>query len=507
MNKEAYLIRDYSLRGVEAKKAKEMGLADAEWYQTPVARDKMRELLIRRNGPGIVNTLTWFAIIFGSGYLFVLWWGAWYAVFPYIIYSTLYASTSDSRWHESGHGTVFKSDWMNNVLYEISSFMVFRQSSVWRWSHARHHSDTIIPGLDPEIAVPKPPQLRKIILDFFGMNGLISEVKKIISHSIGRIDPEVATYVPHEEYKTIFLKARLYVAIYATVIILSIVLGSLLPLMLIGLPTLLGSWLMPIYTLTQHSGLEENVLDHRLNSRTVYMNRVNRFLYMNMNYHIEHHMFPLVPYHNLPKLHELIKDDCPKPYSGLFEAYKELIPALLKQRKDPLYKIDRKLPAPKNTSTVNNANGFIVSNSKVVDGSIEVCSVSDLPKNEVIRFDFRQNTYAIYRTLEDKLFATDGICTHGNAHLANGVIIGDMIECPKHNGRFGIKDGMPRRAPVCASIRTYHAFSQNGKIYLNLQPINNLPGIMEDRCWKVKSNNNVTTYIKELVLEPLTGDG
>src|SRR6202012_5430013 len=49
----------------------------------------------------------------------------------------------------------------------------------------------------------------------------------------------------------------------------------------------------------QHAGLGENVLDHRLNTRTVRMNAVHRFLYWNMNYHVEHHMFPLVPYHRL----------------------------------------------------------------------------------------------------------------------------------------------------------------------------------------------------------------
>jgi fatty acid desaturase len=83
-------------------------------------------------------------------------WPTWWAIVPYAIYSTLYASTSDSRWHETGHGTAFKTDWMNNALYEIASFMVMRESTVWRWSHNRHHSDTIIVGRDPEIAVPRP---------------------------------------------------------------------------------------------------------------------------------------------------------------------------------------------------------------------------------------------------------------------------------------------------------------------------------------------------------------
>ncbi|MEM7379679.1 MAG: fatty acid desaturase [Bacteroidota bacterium] len=136
--------RDYSLVGVEAKKAISMGLADAEWYQSPVPKAKMRALLVRKDGPAIRDTLLWFGLIAGSGYLVFALWGSWWAILPYILYSTLYASSSDSRWHESSHGTAFKTDWMNNLLYEISSFMVFRQSTVWRWSHARHHSDTSI---------------------------------------------------------------------------------------------------------------------------------------------------------------------------------------------------------------------------------------------------------------------------------------------------------------------------------------------------------------------------
>ena len=95
------------------------------------------------------------------------WWGSPWAILPFVLYGVLYGSTSDSRWHEAGHGTAFKTDWMNNALYEIASFMVMREATVWRWSHNRHHSDTIIVGRDPEIAVPRPPSLRKFVLDLF----------------------------------------------------------------------------------------------------------------------------------------------------------------------------------------------------------------------------------------------------------------------------------------------------------------------------------------------------
>jgi fatty acid desaturase len=115
--------------------------------------------------------------------------------------------------------------------------------------------------------------------------------------------------------------------------------------MLVGLPSFYGAWLYLVFGITQHAGLAEDVLDHRLNSRTVYMNPVFRFLYWNMNYHVEHHMFPMVPYHALPALHEAIKHDCPAPYNGLIETYAEIIPALLRQKREPGWCVTRTLPA------------------------------------------------------------------------------------------------------------------------------------------------------------------
>jgi Na+-transporting NADH:ubiquinone oxidoreductase subunit F len=159
-------ILDYSLTGENADRAIELGLAEADWYQCSIARATMRKLLQRRDGPAIRDCIIWFGLIIGLGAATVALWGTWWAVIPYLVYAVLYASTSDSRWHESSHGTVFKTDWMNNVLYEVASFMVMRESVVWRWSHTRHHSDTIIVGRDPEIVVPRPPNIIALLLGF-----------------------------------------------------------------------------------------------------------------------------------------------------------------------------------------------------------------------------------------------------------------------------------------------------------------------------------------------------
>ena len=501
MNNE---LRDYNLTGVEAEKAIQLGLAEAEWYQTNVSKEEMSALLKRKNGVALFDTFLWFGLIIGSGILVYLWWGSWLAILPYVVYSVLYASTSDSRWHESSHGTAFKSDWLNNALYEISSFMVLRQSTVWRWSHARHHSDTIIRGRDPEISVKRPPRVMNFVKTFLGLSGAIPEFRRMFVHASGKIDEEVATYLPESEYGKVILKARIYLLIYATVIVLSIIYQSILPLMYIGLPTLLGSWLMPVYGLTQHAGLQENVLDHRLNSRTVYMNRIHRFLYWNMNYHVEHHMFPLVPYHALPKLHALIKHDCPVPNKSIVHAYKEIIPAVRKQMKDVNYYFERELP--KGAGSMGDKRRITAKKpGRLLDGKIEVCKAEELLAGDVIRFDYQQKTYAIYRTRNNRFYATSGICTHGNAHLADGVLIGDVIECPKHNGRFDVKDGSPTRIPVCEAVKTYKVELWESSLWLNVQDLQDEGSEANSRVYKVMSNENVATFIKELILESKDG--
>ena len=491
--------KDYSLTGQTGREALQSGLSEADWYMCPVPKDKMRQLLARKDWPGIRDTFLWFGLLIICGVAGFILWGTLWAIIPFALYGVIYASTSDSRWHEASHGTVFKTDWMNNVLYEVASFMVFRESTTWRWSHTRHHTDTIIVGLDPEIAVPRPANITNMICAFFGFKGAWAELKKMLIHSTGKMTETEKTFVPEDEWKSVYFKARIYLLIYVSVIGLSFYLQSILPLMYIGLPVLYGSWLMPIYGLTQHTGLAEDVLDHRLNCRTVEMNFINRFFYWNMNYHIEHHMYPLVPYHALPALHKEMKDDCPKPYTSIWDAWKEIIPAVLKQAKDPKYFVTRKLPAPK---IIKDAIAKVYSGN-VRDGIANVCSTEELKKSDIIRYDQDGKTYAIYRAENNEYYATEGMCTHGNIHLSDGMIIGKQIECPKHNGRFNIKDGAVKRKPVCVALKTYDVKVKEGRIYLDLNSEGG-EGIKEQRThsFKVISNKNVATFIKELVLEP-----
>ena len=499
---------DYSLTGESATRAIERGLAEAEWYQCPVPRETMRKLLERRDGPAIRDTLLWFSLLLGSAYATWALWGSWWAILPYAFYAVLYGSTSDSRWHESSHGTAFKTDWMNNALYEIASFMVMRESTLWRWSHTRHHSDTIIVGRDPEIAVPRPPDLQALLLGFFNLGVYPVYFGKLLRHSLGRMAADEKTFIPETEFPKIYRKARISVAIYLAVIATALATHSILPLLFVGLANIFGSWLMVVYGLTQHAGLAENVLDHRLNCRTVYLNFIHRYLYWNMNYHVEHHMFPLVPYHNLPKLHAVVKDDCPTPYPGLLAAWREIIPAILRQVKDPAYHVKRVLPAPQTRASGPSAGRRAGDAKPDADGWLEICAAADLGPADVIRFDHGKKTYALYRDADRILYATDGICTHGNTHLADGLVKGKIIECPKHNGRFNLTDGSPARPPVCRGLATYPLEERQGRLWLNVAKSGGT-GARAEKTYQLRvvSNRSVATFIKELVLEPLDATG
>jgi fatty acid desaturase len=167
----------------------------------------------------------------------------------------------------------------------------------------------------------------------------------MLLNACGRLDPEEATFVPQSEQHKVVRVARIWVLIYAATIALAVALSSLLPLMVIGLPRLYGAWHHVLTGVLQHAGLADNVVDHRLNSRTVHMNPVSRFIYWNMNYHVEHHMFPLVPYHRLPALHALIKHDLPPASPSIWQAYREVLPVLWRQLRDADHCLRPPLPA------------------------------------------------------------------------------------------------------------------------------------------------------------------
>jgi 3-phenylpropionate/trans-cinnamate dioxygenase ferredoxin component len=102
------------------------------------------------------------------------------------------------------------------------------------------------------------------------------------------------------------------------------------------------------------------------------------------------------------------------------------------------------------------------------DQWVDACAADDIEPEDVIRFDHAGRTFAIYRTEDDRYYATDGLCTHEQVHLADGLVIGTIIECPKHNGRFDLRTGEAKGAPVCVNLRTYKVKAEAGRVMLQI---------------------------------------
>lgn len=99
---------------------------------------------------------------------------------------------------------------------------------------------------------------------------------------------------------------------------------------------------------------------------------------------------------------------------------------------------------------------------------VKVCAVDDIEPEDVMRFDHAGRTFAVYRSPGDEFFASDGYCTHEQTHLADGVVIDDVVECPKHNGRFDYRTGRALGAPVLVDLVVYPTRRENGFVYVDV---------------------------------------
>ncbi len=336
----ASLVKNYRIAGNDDAR----NFRHEDWYTRPVPRKRMKELMRRDDRKALLNYSSFLLLLAGTGALAWHSWGTWLAVPAFMAYGVIYGSAAESRFHECLHGTPFKTRAINEFFFVLLGFMSLKNPHLWRWSHTRHHTDTIVVGRDPEIAYPRPPDVLGMVLNLLHLRAGVNELRRSVCQCFGVLSDDEKEYVPEAERHKMFLHARIQVGVLVLVAAWCFFSGSILPALFIGLPTFYGSWFHSALAAMQHAGLAEDIPDHRLNSRTVHLNPLASFIYSNMNYHIEHHMFPMVPFYSLPALHEEIKWDCPPAYDGVVAAYREMIPALHRQLKNPRYFVSRELP-------------------------------------------------------------------------------------------------------------------------------------------------------------------
>ncbi len=212
--------------------------------------------------------------------------------------------------HEAIHDSAFASPWLNRLVANVCGFLVLVPPDWFRFFHFAHHRHTHDPARDPELGAAKPKTRRAYLIYLTGLPVWRDLAKALWANAAGQ-DP--GAFVPRNKLTLVRGEARLFLTLYAVLALTALadlILGEgafarllfftwLLPIVL-GAP-FLRAYLMAEHTLCPH---EANML---VNTRTTYTNPLVRRLAWNMPYHVEHHVFPAVPFHQLPRLHALIK--------------------------------------------------------------------------------------------------------------------------------------------------------------------------------------------------------
>jgi len=324
------------------------------WYKPHVDKQILKELSKRSDLKGFFDIAIFFLALLASGYLCIVTWGSWWSVLSLLLYGNIFYCKVISIQHETNHETYFKSRKLNRFFYHITSLLGGFEAVRWKWSHYHHHSYTIFTHeevYDYENNSPRPTEPIRFLLNFLPLGPIINIQKvrhfthfEIIKHSLGIISSVVKITAPENEIKKVINSSRLYVLFWFIVIMISIVYGTWLPVIMILLPPFYGNTILLICAMTQHAGLADNIKDHRKSTRTVILNPFFSFLYSNMEYHIEHHIFPKIPCHNLKTFHKVIKDQMPTPATGVIDAYKTIVPTIFKQAKDKNYFLEVEVP-------------------------------------------------------------------------------------------------------------------------------------------------------------------
>ena len=450
------------------------GFDNADWYQAPIDPQRLQVLMARRNARPAVDAVLWALLLVGFGMLAFLSLGTWWAIPAFAAFGTLWGSSADSRWHESGHGTVFRTPWANDVMYNVAAFMMLREPTLWRWQHVRHHSYTQVVGLDPEVTIKRPTSFAYIVVRYLNLVNGPKMLWKILVHASGHCESYTQVVVPGDQFRRVVWEARVFVLLLAGAVGAAIALGTIEPLLFVGLPSFYGAWFMWFCAVTQHAGLRENVLDHRLSTRTVYMCPVYRFLYL------EHELprrAPHVPVGPVLQPAGAARGDQGLPAAAVevdLEAYREILHAVRMQQKDTTWEIERGWEPPVGTSGVGGAARPV----KVAQGpgEIELGSAGMLSPGNLAPVDIDGRHYVLCRMLDGTYAFFDGLCTHASTRLADGYLDDCVIECPKHNARFDVRTGAAVRLPAQKPLRTYPVTERDGRLLVHMQESEEPPG-------------------------------
>ncbi|TGQ39807.1 fatty acid desaturase [Mesorhizobium sp. M00.F.Ca.ET.216.01.1.1] len=223
--------------------------------------------------------------------------------------------------HETIHETAFRTPWLNRAIATVTGFLILLPPAWFRYFHFAHHRHTHDPDNDPELMSPKPETTGEYLRYLSGGPYWIGMVRVVATNAAGR---NCDTFVPEKGRDKVVLEARVFVIAYAVLLAGSLAAQSALLLWVWIVPVLVGQPFLRAYLLAEHSRCPHvaNMLE---NTRTTFTTRLVRFIAWNMPYHAEHHSYPAVPFHRLPRFHEIVAEHLRTTERGYVRFHRKLL--------------------------------------------------------------------------------------------------------------------------------------------------------------------------------------
>lgn len=265
-------------------------------YGGAVDGPRLRALMARSDARGGARLAAHGALLLASGIVVSATLGSWWLLPAVILHGAVLVLLFCGL-HETVHRTAFRSRRINDAVAATLGFLVLVPANHFRAFHMDHHRFTQIPGKDPELAIAKPTTIGAYVLVVLGVPFLRDQVLGIAARAAGRVADSFVS--PHAR-PAIVREARIHVALYAAVAG-AIAAGWTAPLLYWAAPLLLCQPFLRLVLLAEHAGCPMRA-DMHVNTRTTFTNPFVRFVTWNMPCHIEHHLYPGVPFFALPRL-------------------------------------------------------------------------------------------------------------------------------------------------------------------------------------------------------------
>jgi fatty acid desaturase len=299
-----------------------------------VERARIARLLRKRDLPGLLYFGAWLiATSMTTWLLAIVWATLWIA--PVLVLQGAILSFAYAASHEGAHGTAFRTRWLNEAVFYITSFVFGEEPMYRRYSHGRHHAATWYPGFDSQMPYRNPMTRRRWLWETLAVTGSCIGIAQMMRHARGVLSSDEHSFVPSDRVSQLVWGARCFLAGYALILASPLILHSVfLPVAFFG-GRLTGGWVVQLFINSQHMCMSEAVADHRLSTRSLDCPLPVRVLYWNMNFHIEHHLYPGIPFHALPKVTQLVAQELPEPTRGAVRANLEILSVIGRQATDP----------------------------------------------------------------------------------------------------------------------------------------------------------------------------